>query len=171
MWRWLKTLGDRLFVVIGALIFSQIPLFIDHYQVELGARLTELELQVGLMRQAAHHSHKTLDQYVEKFKESQDPDFSRQGSIMAGMVQRWESLSVSLTALQNASLLERPLIFLKHLNGEIIQSTYKSFSFGLFFTVEVGIYALAGMLFGYLLFAGISRCFEKIIKRAPHVVT
>lgn len=156
----LKCVGalfDRACAVIGAVVFAQLPLFISQYQHQLTGREAELRLQVDAMRQAAGLSGKTLVQFIKKFTSNSDADFILQGELMQSMVDRWHSLNEALSSLQGSTVIGRPFNFLMHLNAEAFSSTFKNYTFGLPLTIEGGIYALFGMVVGYLFFSGIRK--------------
>lgn len=160
--RWISGLIDRILAVIGALAFSQIPLFMLQYHQRLSGHVSELKLQVEIMRQAALQTGKTLDQYTQKFLESSDPDFMHQGDIIHAMISRWQNLSDSMIALHNATPLSRPFVFLSHINLDVVDDTFKSFQMGIPLTIEGLIYALIGLCFGFLTYYLISRLFLSI---------
>ncbi len=148
---------DRLSVVIGALLFIQTPLFISQYRGQLIGHFNELLLQIGAIRQAAESSNKTLEQWIDKFVKSSDPDFSRQGALMQEMVNRGQALSESILSLDNASIFSKPWLFLQHLDYAIFKSTLSSFQMGIPFTYEGFCYLLLGMLFGYFTYQGLRK--------------
>ncbi len=150
--KWLGELVDRVFVVVGALVFCQGPLFIQQYTQRLAGHVDELQLQIDAMHKVAKKSGKSFAQYVQKFLSSTDVDFASQGELMQGMQTRFTQLSDSLVSLQQANLFTKPFVFLKHLNFDIFSSTMWSFQPGLLLTAEGLLYALVGMLFGYSAF-------------------
>lgn len=162
MKQWTAKIMDRFFVVVFALIFLQLPLFMQHYQQNLVGHVDELQWQIDSMREVAFESGKTLEQFIEKFVTSDDQDFSGQGEVMSKMVIRWEKMSASLQALTHASVLARPLLFLFHLRWDIASSSYKNFTFGIPFSLEGVIYAAVGMLVGYFVFRVFSRMFGRV---------
>lgn len=164
MFRWLFTLLDRICVVLGAFLFSQIPLFMQQYRHQLTGHVAELYFQVGLMQQAAQRSGKTLEQYIQKFIQSSDADFIYQGEIMSAMVTRLQALSDGLVAMNHASVLTRPLEFLRHYQGDIVKSTFETFEMGIPFTYEGLVYALAGIVVGYFTYWMFSRLVAKFCK-------
>lgn len=157
MWEWLGGLLDRICAVIGAVIFVQIPLFINQYTQQLFGRESELRLQVDAMRNAANLSNKTLDQYVGKFIQNADVDFSHQGAIMQAMIDRWHTISEGLSALQDSSVFTRPFVFFAHFNSDTFSGTLKEYTFGFPFTIEGAVYALLGILVGYFLVCGLRK--------------
>ncbi len=151
---------DRLFVVAGALFFVQVPLFMQQYRMQLRGHVAELQMQVSVMQHRAQETGRTLDQYINKFVTSIDSDFSFQGQLMKGMVARLENLSGGLFEMEHATILTRPYKFVTNFHTDIVQSTFKNFDWGLAFTIEGLVYALFGMLVGYILFSGIFGFFK-----------
>lgn len=153
MLKWIGGLMDRAFAVFGAILFAQMPLFMQQYTQQLIGRDAELKLQVDGMQNAAAVSGKTLEAFIRKFAESGDVDFISQGEAMQAMVARWHNLSDALAAMQNSNLWSRPFAFIYHLNGDAFGSTLANFQAGLPINLEGGAYALVGILFGYFVFA------------------
>lgn len=143
---------DRIFSVIGALGLSQVPLFMQQYKHQLAGHISELQLQIHQMTGIAGQSGKTLMQLIQKFRESPDSDFARQGDLMHRMVMRLQSLSEGFLALDTASAFKKPFVFLYHLNGSIAKATLHSFDPGLSFSLEGILYALCGIVLGFLVF-------------------
>ena len=166
MFKWTLSLVDRAFSVMGAVAFAQFPQFLQQYVQRMGGHLSELEGQVGFMRKSAEASSVTLQEYIQKFTESQlDPIFSRQGVIMQNMVDRYNHLSLTLNSLQEANLYKKPLIFITHLNKDIIHETWSTYQPGIPTTLEGLAYAAVGMIFGTLLFLIIKFIFKLIFSK------
>ena len=155
--KWLFGFIDRICVVASALIFMQLPVFMQQYQLRLSGHIEELQLQVENMRKLASSSGNTIQQFIQKFISSQDVDFSRQGELMSNMVSRLNDLNLSYSSLENSSLLMRPFQFVLHLNYSIAIETFHSFEAGLLFSYETICYAVLGMGVGYLICFSISR--------------
>jgi len=162
MIEWISKMLDRIFAVVGALVFIQFPVFMEQYVMHLTGRVDELQYQVLLMREAATQSGKTLKEFITKFTESSDLDFSRQGEIMLGMVQRLTSFSETLASLLNANFISRPFKFVFHLDWSIVKSTFSTYKVGLFLTFESLIYGLIGVVVGYYLYQMIRVIFRRI---------
>lgn len=144
---------DRLFVVAGAILLLQAPLFIQAYRQHLAGHVAELTWQVDEMQQIATESGKTLDDFVQKFVQNTDKDFSRQGKLMEKVISRQRDFSIALSRLNNASILSRPFVFLWNYNHKIASTTLSMFSLGVPLTFEGVVYALVGMLIGFAVFA------------------
>ena len=151
--RWLIGLIDRLFVVAGALIFLQAPLFMQQYTQQLAGHTAELQYQVQILDAAAGESGKTVPAYILKFTASADLDFARQGRMMQDLVDRWHTFNKSYEALTKASITSKPFVFVAYFNKEVAAATWSSFEYGIPFSLEGLVYAVAGILLGYLTFA------------------
>lgn len=162
MFKWIVNTLDRICAVIGALVFSQAPMFMQQYTQQLGGHVAELRLQIEAMTQAADQSGKTLELFIQKFTSNSDLDVMRQGEIMQKMLERYHSLSETYLLLSQSSAFTKPFIFVSDLYGDIAKSTLATFNFGLEFSLEGLIYALIGIFFGYSIFAGIKKGFRAI---------
>lgn len=152
------SLLDRLCIAAGALIGSQIPQFMQQYTQRLAGHIEALQKLVDQLRQIATFSHKTLEQYIQKFRDSSDSDFIYQGDFMQGILTRWQDLHQVLDHLTQSSMWLRPYYFLKDFQPDIAHSTLISFQPGLNLTLEGLCYAGAGMIAGWACYQMISKC-------------
>ncbi len=159
MLKWVGKFVEGACAMLGALAFSQAPLFMQFYSHQLVGRVAELRLQTAIMERAAGQTGKSLGQYILKFLSSTDSDFRVQGQLMQGMVDRLRLLTEHLHSLQNATVWERPFIFFKAMHWDIAKETLRSFEPGLTLSIEGAVYAFIGMGFGYFIFY----CLRKII--------
>lgn len=162
----ISSLLDRFFVVAGAFIASQIPEFIQQYMQRLSGHVNELHRLLNQTRQVASYSNKTLEQYIQKFQSSSDPDFARQGEFLEGMVERWEELNQTLIHLTHSSAWIRPYVFLKELQSDIAHSTFLSFQPGINLSMEGLCYAGVGIVLGWAFFQLLTTCLQKGCARA-----
>ena len=162
MFKWLNGLIDRIFVVAGAVLFSQAPHFYQQYLQRLGGHVEELKLQTAALQQAAAKSGKTFGEVIQKFLSNTDLDFAAQGEVLQSMFTRYSDLNHAYSSLANATVFTRPFVFLKYFQFDIAKMTLADFTFGLTLTVEAGVYALAGMMFGYFLYRGLAAVFIKM---------
>lgn len=165
MFSWINALIDRGFAVAGALLFLQIPLFMQDYTLQLSGREAELRYQVNAMQQVASQTGKTIHEYIQKFLQSGDQDFTNQGVIMQDIVNRLHAFTEALQALQNNAAFTRPYVFISHLDYEIAASTWSSFEFGISLTMEGGAYALAGLCFGFVVYFILRKGFQLFRKK------
>lgn len=151
---------SRVFILLGALLFSQLPLFISAYTQQLYGRIAELRLQKEALLKIAGQSGKTLEQYIYKFLSSTDSDFHGQGEWMQSSLTRLQSLTSSLYNLESATLWKKPFIFLKTFNIDIAKATLNHFTVGLPLNLEGALYAVTGALFGWMVFY----CLKQLLK-------
>ncbi len=151
------SLLDRLCVVAGAFIGSQIPQFMQQYTQRLAGHVEALQKLINQLREIATLSHKTLEQYIQKFKDSSDQDFIHQADFMQGILTRWQDLHQALDHLTQSSMWLRPYYFLKDLQPEIAHSTFASFQAGFNLTFEGLCYAGVGMVVGWAFYQLISK--------------
>lgn len=145
----LSSILDRLFVIAGALLGVQIPIFIHQYMQRLAGHVAELNQLLNKLREMAAQSNKTLEQYIAKFMASQDVDFSNQGLFMLDVVKRWDNLNEALYNLMNSSIWQRPFVFVRDLQYDIARSTLHDFQPGISLTVEGVCYMALGAILGF----------------------
>lgn len=153
------SLLDRLCVVAGAFVGSQVPQFMQQYTQRLAGHVEALQKLINQLRHIASlSSQKTLEQYIEKFQNSSDPDFIHQGDFMQGILNRWEELHLALEHLTSSSIWLRPYYFLKDLQPDIAHSTFASYQPGFNLTLEGVCYAGVGIILGWAFYQMISQC-------------
>lgn len=171
MLTWLSSFIGKLFVLAGALVMSQMPLFMQYYTQQLAGRVAELQWQVEGISLMAAQSNKSLNQYVHKFLASDDPDFKQQGEFMQDTIGRCRDFSVSLTTLQQASVWTKPFVFLQNVNWSIVKATYVSYEPGLTLNIEGGIFVMIGMGLGSAVFYLLRQFFNLIFRFFRRLMT
>ena len=162
------SLTDRILCVLGAVLFSQGPEFMQQYLQRLGGHLEEARRQLVVFQQTATQAGLSLDQFITKTGANPDPAVAKLGAVMAGAAERVASLQSAHVSLLHASLWERPLVFLRHLDLGIARATGAVYQPAVPTTAEGLIYALAGMLvFLALYHFGFKRALSLFGRRAP----
>ncbi len=164
MGKLLDTVLDRIFAVLGALIFSQAPAFIQQYTQQLAGSVHELRLQVDQIHQIAKNGDLTIADYMAKFKGSSDTLFQAQGDMLEAILNRYASLSEALTNLEGAGWLARPFVFASHFNSDLFLGTFKHFTPAVNISIEGIVWAFIGLLAGYFLYHGIRQATLEIWK-------
>jgi len=137
---------DRVLCVIGAVIFSQAPEFMQQYLQRLGGHLDEARRQLQQFRQAAAQSGLTLDRLIAQTSANSDAAVAKLGAVMTNAATRVDTLESAQNALLNASLWTRPFVFLEHVDSSIARATWTIFQPAVPTTLEGLVYALCGML-------------------------
>jgi hypothetical protein len=137
---------DRLLCVLGAVVFSQVPEFMQQYLQRLGGHLDEARRQLRQFQQAAEQSGLTLDRLITQTATNADTAVAKLGVVMTKTVTRVETLESAQSAMENASLWSRPFVFLRHMDSSIAHATWSIFKPAVPTTAEGLVYALCGML-------------------------
>jgi hypothetical protein len=145
--RAIESVVDRVVCVLGAVIFSQWPEFMQQYLQRLGGHLDEARRELTRFQAAAGQAGLSLDQWVQATAGSGDPAVSRLGQVVRETSARVATLSTDEAAIRHASAVARPFVFLRHADPSIVRATWEIFRPAVPTTVEGAVYALAGVVF------------------------
>ncbi len=137
---------DRVLCVVGAVLFSQAPEFMQQYLQRLGGHLDEARRQLLHFQETAAQSGLTLERLIGQTGANPDPAVAKLGGVMTETITRVDTLASAQSAIQQASLWSRPFIFLRHVDLTIAHATWAVFKPAVPTTVEGLVYALLGML-------------------------
>ena len=137
---------DRALCVIGTILFSQIPEFMQQYLQRLGGHLDEARRQLEQFQQTAAQSGLTLAKLIEQTTTTADPAVAKLGGVMTAALARVDALATDQAAMQHASLWSRPFVFLQHVDTAIARATWTIFKPAVPTTLEGLLYSLVGML-------------------------
>ena len=137
---------DRTLCVVGTVLFSQIPEFMQQYLQRLGGHLDEARRQLEQFQNTAGQSGLTLEQFITQTGANGDSAVAKLGGVMTTTLARVDSLTAAQTAIQHASLWARPFVFLRNIDADIARATWSIFKPAVPTTVEGVVYALCGML-------------------------
>ncbi len=151
------TLIDRLLCVFGAVLFCQLPEFIQQYLQRLGGRLDEARRQLAQFTDVAAQSKLTLADFITRTSHNADESVARLANVMSETVTRVDSLNAADLAIRNASLWEKPFVFLTHLDPSIARATLSIYKPAVPTTIEGLVYAVLGMLVILGLYHGLIR--------------
>ena len=140
-----ERLLDRILCVVGAVLFSQLPEFMQQYLQRLGGHLDEARLQLDRLREAAARSGMTLDQLVSGASRNPDPSADRLAGMVRSSIARVDELSAAESAIRHASIWAKPFVFAAHLDLGIAKATWSIFRPAVPTTAEGLVYAAAGM--------------------------
>ncbi len=137
---------DRALCVLGAVLFSQVPEFIQQYLQRLGGHLDEARRMLAQFRHTAAQSGLTLDQFIHQTQANAEPSVARLGDVMADAVTRVDQLAAAQAAIQDAGPFLRPFAFLRHLDPAIAHATWSIFRPAVPTTLEGLLYASIGIV-------------------------
>ncbi len=170
--RWLKpffaageTLVDRILCVVGAVVFSQAPEFMQQYLQRLGGHLAEARRQLAQFEAIARQAGRTVQELAVSYSANADASVASMGQLVGGTQVRVATLTVAETALREAAVWERPFVFLRHCDMEIARGTAEVFKPAVPATLEGMLYALAGVVVILALYHGAVRPLASQIAR------
>ena len=137
---------DRALCVIGAVVFSQVPEFMQQYLQRLGGHLDEARRQLLHFQQVAEQSGLSLDRLIGQTTANVDPAVAKLSTVMQEAITRVDTLATAQAAIHDASLWSRPFVFLRHADLAIVRATWAIFRPAVPTTAEGLAYALFGML-------------------------
>ncbi len=161
------SLTDRVLCVVGAVLLSQGPEFMQQYLQRLGGHLDEARRQLAAFQKTADQAGLTLDQFISQTAANADPAVAKLGGVMTDSVERVASLQTAHDALLQAELWERPFVFLRNLDAGIARATAGVYQPAVPTTTEGLVYAFAGMLLILALYhLGLKRLFGAVFSRS-----
>lgn len=147
--RFIDGILDRVISIIGAVAFSQFPQFFGQYMQRLGGHLAEAQQALAQYIAAAEALNLTLDEYIREHLESGSEVFTSSGEVIQGLLERVQTLELSYQALQDATIYNRWLVFMREVDWSIATGTWENFVPGVPTTIEGLTYALAGLLLSW----------------------
>ena len=141
----------KIAALIGAVLFSQMPLFVDQYTFRLQGHLAESNHHLLLYQKAAAELHKTVDEYMQKFLSSQDEDFCKEGEIIQHVVDRNLFLQKAVCSLETQPKIIRPLLLFKYADVPILKEAWESFCPGFSFSTETAFFSLLGAFLAFFI--------------------
>ena len=163
--KFLYKIADRVIAVAGAFVFCQIPSFMREYVSVLSGHLEESKSFIKMIEYNAALTNKTLPEYIQKFLSQTDNDFMHQGQMMQSVVDRYEELYRAYIGLQDATVWEKPFVFVAKIDMPLAEETYASFTPALTLNAETVVYAFTGILVSIVLFRVITKIFKVIFLR------
>lgn len=146
------SLLDRILCVVGAVLFSQGPEFMQQYLQRLGGHLDEARRQLDTFQKTASQSGLSLDQFISQTAANADPAVAKLSGVMTNSSERVSALQAAHDALLHSAIWERPFVFVRHLDLGIARATGAVFQPAVPTTIEGVTYALTGMLIALALY-------------------
>lgn len=154
----LGRIADALAGTAGAAALAQFPAFYQQYLQRLGGRLDQAMAAVERLQEAAAEQSLTLSAYVRYFLDASDPVFRREGQNLVATLTEAQDLKAAHAALEEASPVTRPMVFLDHVDPDLVTATFRSYVPALPIDSEGLAYAAIGLLTGLVLLAGCQGC-------------
>lgn len=153
---------DKIFTIVVVLLFCQLPLFIEQYEMRLSGHVQESTLLVQELEKTAGKANRTLPEYIHKLLKADDHEASLAGGLFENALKRNKELVNAFTKLINANAFTKPFVFLLHIQRDVMSETYQDFTFGLSLTLETVLYALIGLLAAVALLQLVRHLWKKL---------
>lgn len=149
----IDTLLDRVSAVVGSILCSQIPAFIGYYLQRLGGHVDEAQRNVDEWQKIADKiSGGSMDALL-KMGTATNTEFGIEAANKCTAdVARLADLMRAFEALQDATVWNRGIVFLKHADMSIARSAGKSFVPNVPMDPEGLVYAVVGLLLGIVIY-------------------
>jgi hypothetical protein len=148
---------DRVLCVVGAVLFSQMPEYMQQYLQRLGGHLAQAQRDLQRFRDVAVKSGQTLDQLIQSFRASSDAAVAKTAGVIEATAEQVADLAAAEHALRTATPWTRPWAFFRHLDSGIAGDTWSVFQPAVPTTFEGLMYAAAGVLVALALYHGFIR--------------
>jgi hypothetical protein len=150
--RFFRDLTLLIFVLGGAIGFSQVPRFVQEYEQRLGGAVQEAERQLARYDELAQSEGLPLDEFGRRLAASADPAVAGMGRVVAEQAERVRDLTRQAAALGSVSRFRKPLVLLRDHDAALLAATWAKYEYTL--TLDVGfaaLGALAGLVLNALL--------------------
>ncbi len=142
----------KVLIVMWAFAFAQGSQFADQYQHHLAGHVEELKHQLSQMEKALDISFFDMEERLAAFKNSSNEELAKVGKFLLNLYQRFISLQRAETALHDASTIQRPFTFIRHIDFDIAKETSRDFTWGLPLTIDALVFAILGAAAGCLVY-------------------
>jgi hypothetical protein len=156
--------------VLVAVTLSQFPEYAQQYVQRLGGAVDELRAITLEFDAAAIDAGLSREQAIARFAAMPDTFIQGRGVSIDRIFVRYETLSTSLAAIENASGLERAFRLPQYTDPEIAARTLEVFRPAVPVTPEGFLYAFAGFVLGYLITSGLVRFLMLPFRKRKKVV-
>lgn len=158
---------DRLLAIAGAVALSQVPGFISHYLQRLGGHVDEATRNVAGWQEIANKSTGgNLRKLIDFYQASGDTEIIETGKKCVGDLGRLEDLQQAMAAIRDASVWEKPLSFVRHLDPDIARAAFGEYGPNVPVDLESIGYAIAGLVLAVVVYQGVKRTSRAAFRQA-----
>lgn len=162
----IKSLIDKIFFAIGAIVFLQLPHFIDQYTQRMGGYAASQKEQIKEYQVIAdQHFEGDLQAYMERLQQNTDPAVSTSADQIANRLIKAVSIEKELMVYEQEPLWYQLPYFITHMRMDLARGTAQNFSPGLPINLWAWGYGLIGGILFSLLFNGVIRTPRLILRK------
>lgn len=162
----IKGLIDKIFFAAGAIVFLQLPHFIEQYTQRIGGYASSQSEQIKEYQSIANqHFNGDINAYITRLEQNADPAIAESAQQISQRINKTNDLKEELVVFENKPLWYQVPYFLTHMRMNLVTGTAQNFSPGLPINLWAWGYGLLGGVLSSLLFKGFTAIPAKIIKR------
>lgn len=141
----IKGLLDKIFFAMGAIVFLQLPHFIEQYTQRMGGFAASQAQQIKEYQVIAdEHFDGDIEAYQRRLEQSVDPAIAQSAEQMTRRLQSAQSIQEDLKVYEQKPLWYQVPYFLTHLRTDMVKGTAQNFSPGLPINLWAWGYGLLG---------------------------
>lgn len=151
VFRPVRSVLDRVFCVLFAILFAQGPVYIDQYlDVLAGSRLAAQE-SLQRLEELAEDNGLSADEFVSRLKENPDKLVRDSGEGYQGTIDQYEKYQKAYTAIHDSPAWEKPIQLVRYFDPAIHEAMIFDASVPL--SWEGAVYGVVGLFVGWLFFS------------------
>lgn len=138
-------------IVVGAVVFSQLPEFAQQYRQRIGGAVDELRTFVVRFDADAQSQGLSRSEALSRHLVSTDELFRKRGAAMQDTMDRLDRLSTQQRAMTDPCSFVRLVNFAAYADRELARNTFNTYEPAVPVTVEGGVMALIGAALGWII--------------------
>ncbi len=162
----IKGLLDKIFFTVGAIVFLQLPHFIDQYTQRMGGYAASQQQQIKEYQAIAdQHFGGDLTAYIKRLTENNDPAIADSAKQMEQRLASTDKIQSELEVYEQQPLWYQVPYFITHMRVDLVQGTAQNFAPGLPINLWAWGYGLVGGVLFSLLFNGAAKLPRAVIRK------
>ncbi len=162
----IKSLLDKIFFTVGAIVFLQLPQFIAQYTQHMGGYAASQSEQISEYQAIADlHFNGDIEAYQLRLQQNTDPAVAESAQQITKRLKSAKSIQQELAVYEQKPLWYQAPYFITHLRIDLVKGTAHNFSPGLPINLWAWGYGLVGGVLFSLLFNGVCKLPQLLRKK------
>lgn len=151
----IKSLLDKIFFTVGAIVFLQLPHFIEQYTQRMGGYAASQTEQIKEYQAIAdQHFDGDIEAYRLRLQQNTDPAVAESAEQISKRLKSAQSIKKDLLVFEQQPLWYQVPYFITHMRTDLVKGTAANFSPGLPINLWAWGYGLLGGVLFSLIFNG-----------------
>jgi len=164
----IKGLLDKIFFTVGAIVFLQLPHFIEQYTQRMGGYAASQTEQIKEYQAIAdEHFNGNLEAYRLRLEQNTDPAVAESAQQISKRLKSAQSIKKDLQVFEQEPLWYQVPYFITHMQADLAKGTAKNFSPGLPINLWAWGYGLLGGVLFSLTFNGLTLLPKAVRRKKP----